>query len=107
MKQHKVSLIDIFTGNMPSVVKCSKGAAKCSKMIQNFTDNKKTNYSINTMSDKQKLQTKLEKMLADYDNGHRKLKKLKDDMRLLRMKIAGMPKEMIDTRPDEIELKSD
>ena len=71
-------------------------------MIQNLTDNKKTNYSINTMSDKQKLQAKLEKMLADYDAGHRKLKKVKDEMRLLRIKIAGMPKTMIDERPDDL-----
>ena len=59
------------------------------------------------MSDKQKLQARLEKMLQDFDNGHRKLKKLKDDMRLLKIKIAGMPKGVVDMRPDEIELKSD
>lgn len=53
------------------------------------------------MSDKQKLQAKLDRMLADYDNGHRKLKKLKEDMRLLRIKIAGMPKIMVDERPDQ------
>ena len=76
-------------------------------MIQNLTDNKKTNYSINTMSEKQKLQIKLDKMLFDFDNGHRKLKKLKDDMRLLKIKIAGMPKAVVDYRPDLIELTSD
>lgn len=78
-------------------------------MIQNLTDNKKTNYTINTtkMSDKQKLQAKLDKMLQDFDNGHRKLKKLKEEMRLLKIKIAGMPKAMIEDRPDLIELNSD
>lgn len=60
------------------------------------------------MNDKQKSQAKLEKMLMDFDNGHRKLKKLKDDMRLLKIKIAGMPKGMVDNeRPDLIELKAD
>lgn len=59
------------------------------------------------MSDKQKLQAKLDKMLKDYEDGHSKLKKLKDAMRLLRAKIAGMPKVQIDERPDLIELNSD
>ncbi len=63
--------------------------------------NQKTNYSINTMSIKQKEQAKLDKLLKDFEDCHRKAKRLKEEMRLLKIKIAGMPKVMVDERPDE------
>lgn len=62
---------------------------------------------IKTMGEKDKLIAKLEKLLKDYENGHRRLKKMKDDMRLLREKIAKVPKTVISTREDELQLKGE
>ncbi len=55
------------------------------------------------MTRKQK-EAKYQKMLAAFDEGHRKLKHLKQDMVKLRNEINQMP-VIIDERPDEINLK--
>jgi len=89
-------------------------------MINNLTDNKKTNYSINTlvslkdifegipapkttkMNEKEKAQAKLNKLLKDFEDCHSKAKKLKEEMRLLKIKIMGMPTIRVDDRPDTL-----
>lgn len=55
---------------------------------------------------KKQAQAKYEKMLKDFDEGHRKLKKLKEEMRLLRIKIQGMP-NLTEERPDELIMKDE
>lgn len=58
------------------------------------------------MKKKERLQAELDKMLAEYESGHSKLKHLKEKMRKKRDEIASTPKNIIDERPDELNLKS-
>ena len=55
------------------------------------------------MTKKQK-QAKLEKLLKAFNEGHSKLKHIKEEMRLLRIEINAMP-TLTDIRPDEINMK--
>lgn len=66
-------------------------------MQQNLNDIKKTK-----MNEKEKAQAKLEKLLKDFEDYHRKAKRLKEEMRLLKIKIIGMPTIRIDDRPDTL-----
>jgi len=54
------------------------------------------------MNDKEKAQAKLDKLLKDFEDCHRKAKRLKEEMRLLKIKIMGMPTIRIDDRPDTL-----
>ena len=54
------------------------------------------------MNDKEKAQAKLDKLLKDFEDCHRKAKRLKEEMRLLKIKIMGMPTIRIDDRPDAL-----
>jgi len=56
----------------------------------------------NKMNDKEKAQAKLDKLLKDFEDCHRKAKRLKEEMRLLKIKIMGMPTIRIDDRPDTL-----
>ena len=55
------------------------------------------------MTKKQK-QAQYNKMLKDFDEGHRRLKHLKQKMVKLRAEISAMP-NLSEERPDELELK--
>ena len=54
------------------------------------------------MNEKEKAQAKLDKLLKDFEDCHRKAKRLKEEMRLLKIKIMGMPTIRIDDRPDTL-----
>ena len=54
------------------------------------------------MNEKEKAQVKLDKLLKDFEDCHRKAKRLKEEMRLLKIKIMGMPTIRIDDRPDAL-----
>ena len=54
-------------------------------MEQNLNHIKKTK-----MNDKEKAQAKLDKLLKDFEDCHRKAKRLKEEMRLLKIKIMGI-----------------
>lgn len=55
------------------------------------------------MTKKQK-QAKYEKLLKSFDEGHRKLKHIKQEMVILRKEIDSMP-TIVEVRPDELLMK--
>lgn len=89
-------------------------------MIKNLTDNKKTNYSITTlvslkdifegnlpykkykMNDKEKLLAKRDKLLNELNYHLNKWDAIKNEIRLLNIKIMGMPNIRVDERPDNL-----
>jgi len=89
-------------------------------MINNLNDKKKTNYSINTlvslkdifeglpapkkgkMSEKEKLIARRDKLLKDRNNHLNKADLIKEEVRLLNIKIMGMPTIRVDDRPDTL-----
>lgn len=89
-------------------------------MIRDFNDKNKTNYSINTMvslkdifegipppkkfkmSEKEKLLAKRDKLLKERNNHLNKADAIKEEVRLLNVKIMGMPNIRVDDRPDNL-----
>lgn len=89
-------------------------------MLNNLNDNKKTNYSINTMvslkdifegipppkktkmNEKDKLLAKRDKLLKELNYHLNKWDAIKHEIRLLNIKIMGMPNIRVDERPDNL-----
>lgn len=73
-------------------------------MIQNFTNNKLTNFHI--MTDKEiRLRDEYKKLLQVHEDANRAAKKAKQRMAAIRREID--PKHLlVDERPDENELKN-
>lgn len=55
---------------------------------------------------KQEKQAKYDRMLDEFDKGHRYLKRLKQKMIRLQTEIGHM-KTIVDERPDEISMKTE
>ena len=72
-------------------------------MIQNFTDNKLTNITINTMKI-DKRQKEYDKLLKKFDDLNREAKKTKQRLQQLRTEMRVNP-ILVEERPDEEILK--
>lgn len=81
-------------------------------MIQNHTDNKKTNYSINTMGDQK---SRIEKILAELQpvKAIELVERIGKELRQTNSRAVTssaanrkIKKIQVDERPDEIELKA-